>query len=99
MPATIAFTLQGSRLEIRFYRSARRELNAIEDAQLRAEITATILALAEDPTPPGSLELEDAYRLYRIRIGGWRVVYALSENARTVLITRVRPRGSAYVGL
>ena len=89
----------GSSWDVRFYRSARRELRDIEDAKLREDITATILALAEDPIPPGSLELEDAYHLYRIRIGGWRVVYALSEKERTVLITRVRPRGSAYVGL
>jgi mRNA interferase RelE/StbE len=84
---------------IRFYRSARRELRSIQDEELKDEIIRAILALVEDPNPEDSVKLEGQHRLYRIRIGTWRVVYSLSEAEKTVRITRVRHRQDAYTGL
>jgi mRNA interferase RelE/StbE len=84
---------------IRFYRSARRELRSIQDEDLKDEIIQAILALVEDPNPEDSIQLEGQHHLYRIRIGTWRVVYSLSEEEKTVHITRVRHRQNAYTGL
>jgi mRNA interferase RelE/StbE len=89
----------GANWTIRFYRSARRELRSIQDEDLKEEIIQAILALVENPHPGDSVKLEGHHRLYRIRIGSWRVVYSLSEDEKTVLITRVRHRQNAYAGL
>jgi mRNA interferase RelE/StbE len=89
----------GANWTIRFYRSARRELRSIQDEELKDQIIQAILALVEDPQPGDSVELEGHHHLYRIRIGGWRVVYSLSADEKTVHITRVRHRQNAYTGL
>ena len=45
--------------------------------------TGLILSLAEDPFPPGYRQLEGWPELYRVRIDGWRLIYAVSsENLR-----------------
>lgn len=84
---------------IRFYHSARRELRSIQDEHLKAKIIEAIFELAEDPRPADAVELERHNRLYRIRIDAWRVVYAVSEAERIILIVRIRPRQDAYIGL
>lgn len=33
---------------------------------------------------------------WRLRVGGWRVIYVLDEERRRIAILAVRPRGSAY---
>ena len=57
-----------------------------------------ILALGEDPFPPGSKLLRGS-RIYSMRVyrGLHRAVYMLSKGR--VLIIRVRPRATAYRGL
>ena len=37
--------------------------------------------------------------LFRIRVGGYRIVYEIDDAARVVTVTRVRPRPTAYRGL
>ena len=41
---------------------------------IRDAATELILSLAEDPFPPGSLQLEGWPELYRVRIDGWRLI-------------------------
>jgi mRNA interferase RelE/StbE len=33
---------------------------------------------------------------WRLRIGNWRALIRLDQNARLVIVTAVRPRGRAY---
>jgi mRNA interferase RelE/StbE len=33
---------------------------------------------------------------YRYRVGGWRVIYRVEEETRTVAVSAILPRGSAY---
>lgn len=43
--------------------------------------------------------LKDAERLdakYRLRVGNWRVRYALDPDAKVLTVLRVLPRGQAY---
>ncbi len=56
------------------------------------------MALADDPYPPGALQLERD--VYRIRVGNYRVIYKVFENEKLVLIGRVARRNEAtYKGL
>jgi mRNA interferase RelE/StbE len=78
---------------IEYDREAKRVLRRLPRALLK-RIEATINALAYDPHPPGSRKLINYENLYRIRVAGWRIVYALKDDVLVILIVRVAPRGN-----
>jgi mRNA interferase RelE/StbE len=61
-------------------------------------ISSAIDGLATDSHPAGSLKLS-GYDLYRIRVGAWRIIYAVQDDELVVLILTVAPRGEAYRNL
>ena len=55
--------------------------------------------LPENPRPDGARKLAGE-ELYRIRVGNWRVIYAIDDEERAVLIAHIRPRNeNAYKNL
>lgn len=63
---------------ITFARSARKELEAL-DAHLVSRIFPKIEALAREPRPAGCTKLKGEMNLWRVRIGDYRVIYALYD--------------------
>jgi mRNA interferase RelE/StbE len=62
---------------------------------IQVALRGAILALAQDPRPPGSRKLTAAdLRRIRLRIDGipWRILYQVRDAERVVLITRVARR-------
>ena len=55
-----------------------------------------ILALADDPQPVGSKKLTGYPNLYRVRVGDWRIIYAIEDEKLIILIVSIAPRGNAY---
>jgi len=53
-----------------------------------------ILALADDPRPPGCKKLVGRHDYWRIRVGDWRVVYTVQDDALLVLVIEIAPSGS-----
>jgi mRNA interferase RelE/StbE len=80
---------------ITFARSARRELEAL-NARLVQRIVSAIDALARDPRPRGCRKLRGESNLWRIRIGQYRVVFAVYDERQLVDIIAVRHRSTAY---
>jgi mRNA interferase RelE/StbE len=80
---------------VTFARSARRELEAL-DPPLVARVLARIEALAMEPRPAGAKKLQGAQRLWRLRVGDYRVVYQIDDRQRVVDIVRVRHRRDVY---
>ena len=78
-----------------FARSARRELEGL-DASVARRIIARVGVLTTDPRPHGCVKLQGAADLWRIRIGDYRVVYAIDDSARLVDVRIVRHRGDVY---
>jgi mRNA interferase RelE/StbE len=78
-----------------FARSARRELERLR-REVARRIIARIEGLASNPRPPGCVKLQGAANLWRIRVGEYRVIYAIDDNARLVDISGVRHRSDAY---
>ncbi len=75
----------------------RKQLKRIPKSDLQ-RIAKAVMALADDPYPPGALQLERD--VYRIRVGNYRVIYKVFENEKLVLIGRVARRNEAtYKGL
>jgi mRNA interferase RelE/StbE len=80
---------------VTFARSARNELEAL-DAPLVTRIVARIEALAVQPRPPGVRKLRGAENQWRLRVGGYRVVYEIDDRRRTIDIVRIRHRREVY---
>jgi mRNA interferase RelE/StbE len=80
---------------ITFARSARRELEALE-AKVVARIFQRIEALGEEPRPSGCRKLVGSKSLWRIRVGDYRVVYAVYDDKQSVDIVAVRHRKDVY---
>jgi mRNA interferase RelE/StbE len=68
---------------------------------LRRRLDRAILALAEDPRPDGCESVKDAPRgTYRVRVGPYRVIYAVLDAEGVIVVARVRKRDeSTYRGL
>ena len=77
------------RIEIR--PAALKDLAAL-DRPVQRRIAAAIDALAATPRPSGVKKLEGAEDLYRIRVGDYRVIYAIDDRVLVVLVVRVRHR-------
>jgi mRNA interferase RelE/StbE len=75
--------------------SAQKELDALDDS-LFARIDLKILALADDPRPPGCKKLKGYRNHWRVRIGDWRVVYIIDDAVKVVNVTRVAHRREVY---
>ncbi|UCH33387.1 MAG: type II toxin-antitoxin system RelE/ParE family toxin [Armatimonadota bacterium] len=60
-------------------------------------IFAALRALRDTPRPQGSLLLRNYHPpTWRIRVGDWRILYEINDDAGVVLITGVRHRSKAY---
>lgn len=81
--------------EVRFTKSAEKDLRKVERARLPS-IMEKIEGLGEEPRPPGCQKLVGSEASYRIRVGDYRVVYAIDDGIRIVEVARVRHRREAY---
>ena len=80
---------------ITFARSARKELENL-DTLIVNRIFPKIEALAKEVRPAGCRKLQGEKNLWRIRIGDYRVIYAVYESEQRVDIIAVRHRSKAY---
>ncbi|MBI4661324.1 MAG: type II toxin-antitoxin system RelE/ParE family toxin [Verrucomicrobia bacterium] len=80
---------------VEFRGSAERELRRI-DPLMVPRIMEAIRGLAEEPRPSGTRKLAGSEQTFRIRVGDYRVVYTVDDEARMVSIDRVRHRREAY---
>ena len=76
--------------------SAAKEIEAVDQKRDRQRIVARILALADEPRPPGSEKLAGETDRYRIRVGRFRVVYSIADEELLVLVVRVAHRKDVY---
>jgi mRNA interferase RelE/StbE len=78
-----------------FTRSARKELEAL-DATIVRRIFPQIEALAREPRPRACRKLQGEENLWRIRIGDYRVIYAIYDQRQEIDIIAIRHRREAY---
>ena len=76
--------------------AAARDIGRVS-SEVAERVVAALRALRENPRPPGCLLLRD-YRpaTWRVRVGTWRVLYEIDDDAGVVTITGVRHRSKAY---
>jgi mRNA interferase RelE/StbE len=64
--------------------------------EARQRIRAKLEALAGNPRPPGVVRLVGEAAHYRVRVGDYRIVYTIQDQALLVLILRVAHRREVY---
>ncbi len=74
---------------LQLHRAAQKELDRLPETEFQL-LDAAILALQSNPRPFGVQKLKGD--LHRIRIGRWRIIYAILDKSRKVLILRVERR-------
>jgi len=75
--------------------SAEKDLRRL-DRQVKTRIAEIILALADDPRPPGCLKVKSELGVWRLRVGEYRVGYRIDDKTQTVTVIRVGSRGDFY---
>lgn len=72
--------------EVLLHPRARRELDKIPK-EIFSRIDKAIWELRLHPRPVGVKKLDE--NLHRIRLGDWRIIYAISDREHHVVILRV----------
>ncbi len=75
--------------------SFEKDLRSIPKSVITRVINSLDL-LAENPFPRQALKLEGGGQLYRVRVGDYRIVYGVNQQARQVLVHYVRHRREVY---
>ena len=70
----------------------KRELRRISPP-VRVRIAEAVQALADDPRPPGVMQLESD--VYRLRVDDHHVIYKVLDEERIILVGRVVRRSES----
>jgi mRNA interferase RelE/StbE len=81
--------------QLKIKRSAEQDLRRLPRPLFR-RINQRILALREEPRPPGVRKLKGNIEGWRVRVGDYRIVFQIDDTAQTVTIIRVRHRREVY---
>jgi mRNA interferase RelE/StbE len=71
-------------------RKTRRQLDRIHEPDF-GRVANAILQLEDNPRPPGCRKLR-GLEGWRVRVGNWRVIYYIDDDATLVTIVSVRRR-------
>lgn len=81
-----------------FKPSVEKDFRALP-ASVISRLMKKIEALKNNPYPHQSIKLASAERLYRLRVGDYRIVYGVDDKAKEVIVQYVRHRREIYRGL
>ena len=81
--------------DVQFVDSAAKEFRLLPP-DMKHRVGLVVDSLSADPYPTGARKLFGHKRLYRVRVGHYRVVYEIDDHLKSVLITRIRHRREAY---
>jgi mRNA interferase RelE/StbE len=87
--------LSANRYSILFTRRARKDVHRL-DKPVISRVSPAIDALVDDPRPPGCIKVKVEEKLWRIRVGDWRIGYEIDDSAREVTVIRVGHRSEFY---
>lgn len=79
-------------------RSALKDLQQLP-RRIVLRIGARIRDLQDNPRPSDCKKLTDQDNLYRVRVGDYRMVYAITDEILYVLVVRIAHRKDAYKGI
>ncbi len=80
---------------ILYKRSAADELLLLPASNAH-KVKSAIDNLAVNPRPQGCIKLSGLINEYRIRVGNYRIIYAIADNVIIVTVIRIAHRKDAY---
>jgi mRNA interferase RelE/StbE len=80
---------------LHFKPSVEKDLDSLTKPII-ARVLERLEQLKSDPFPRQSTKLHGAERLYRLRVGDYRIVYELDTDAMLITIHHVRHRREVY---
>ena len=80
-----------AKFEIEVSATAERQLRKLPTPD-RLRVVRAILGLGIDPRPPGCRKLTGYDDVFRIRVGRFRVLYAIEERRLVVIVLKVGDR-------
>jgi mRNA interferase RelE/StbE len=83
---------------VRFKPSVQKDLRNLPKG-IVSRVMLRIESLTENPFPPGFAKLASSEKMYRVRIGAYRVVYEVDTSAGIVTVHYVRHRREVYRGI
>ncbi len=81
--------------KISFKPSVEKDLKSLPKAFV-PKILKKIEKLATDPSSVRALKLSNAEKLFRIRVGNYRIIYELDQKSEEIIIHYVRHRSTVY---
>jgi mRNA interferase RelE/StbE len=75
--------------------AVRRDLRAL-DEPTRRRVLRAIMRLEDDPRPTAAKQLRGTGELWRLRVGRYRILYAIDDERRVVIAIHVAHRREAY---
>ena len=79
-------------MDIKYAKTAVKTIESIDKAMKQR------LKKAIEDLPKGDVKrLKGSDSLYRLRVGGWRIVFSIPDT-NTILIEKIAPRGDVYKG-
>jgi mRNA interferase RelE/StbE len=83
--------------QVELRRNARKSLDRIQP-QERSRILSALIELEKDPRPHDVEKIKDT-ELWRIRKGDYRIVYAVDDKNKLVIVVKVGHRREIYRGI
>ena len=80
---------------IRLEARTRKTLDRLP-GDLYGRVMRKLEALQENPRPVGVEKLSGVEDLYRVRVGDWRIVYAIRDRELVVIVIRIGHRREVY---
>jgi len=84
-----------NRWQVMIHRKAEKALKRLH-GEILERMRVAIRSLAEDPRPIGYKKMSGYDNLYRIRVGDWRIIYAIEDDKLIVIVLDVAPRSGVY---
>lgn len=79
---------------VRLSRTGERDLRALPKQEI-VRLLRRLEQLAAQPRPSGAKKLKGE-EAYRVRQGDYRIVYEVQDEARVVIVYRIRHRREVY---
>jgi len=83
---------------VHFKPSVEKDLRRLPKTMM-ARVLQVLEGLGSDPLRERAIKLSGAERLYRIRVGDYRIIYEVDSRAKEVLVHYIRHRREAYRAL
>jgi mRNA interferase RelE/StbE len=82
-------------VRIEFHPDTLKQIQKLPRDAFEAALQA-IIGLSKDPRPAGAEKLVGSHDDWRVRIGRYRIVYEIDDDAQVVTIYTVAKRSDAY---